>query len=93
MVVKPMVLYMKTDKIWYNYFILHTQSSEHRNYFTYVCICVFILFRTSAPAAYGSSWTRGWIQPVAACLCHSHSDNESDPHLWLIPQFMATLGS
>ena len=37
-------------------------------------------------AAYGSSQARGLIRARAAALCHSHSNMDSKPHLWPIPQ-------
>ena len=50
----------------------------------------FLLFR-AAPAAYGSSQTRGGIGAAAASLYHSHSNSRSEPRLRPAPQFMATL--
>ena len=38
-------------------------------------LLLFLLFR-SAPVAYGSSQTRGWIRAVAAGLCHSNMGSE-----------------
>ena len=40
----------------------------------------FCLFRAT-PTAYGDSQARGPIGAVAAGLCHSHRNAESEPHL------------
>ena len=40
----------------------------------------FCIFRAT-PRAYGGSQARGWIDAVAAGLCHSHSNARSEPHL------------
>ena len=42
----------------------------------FVCFCLF----RAAPTAYGSSQARSWIGPVAARLCHSHSNARSLTH-------------
>ena len=47
------------------------------------------VFRT-APVAYGSSQTRGWIGAAASSLHHSHSNARSEQCLWPTPQLMAT---
>ena len=39
--------------------------------------------------AYGSSQARGQIGAVAASLCNSHSNAESEPHLRSTPQLVA----
>ena len=41
--------------------------------------------------AYRGSQARGLIRPVAAGLCHSHSNARSKPCLLPTPQLMATL--
>ena len=52
---------------------------------------LFLLFCFLAtPVAYGSSQARGQIRAVAAGLYHSHSNTESKPCLWPIPQLPAT---
>ena len=48
----------------------------------------FFLFRAT-DTAYGCSQARGQIRAAAASLCHSHTGSE--PHLWPIPQLLATL--
>ena len=46
--------------------------------------CAFIVFVFRAePVAYGSSQAGGRIEAVASSLCHSHSNIESKPHLYL----------
>ena len=40
----------------------------------------FFLFRAT-PAAYGGFQARGPIIAVATCLCYSHSNTRSEPHL------------
>ena len=54
-----------------------------------VLFCFF--FPTAAPAAYGNSWARGWIEAIAASLHDSHSNTRSKPHLWPTPQFTPML--
>ena len=46
---------------------------------------------TPTPEAYGGSQARGQIEAVATGLLHSHSNTESEPHLWPILQLTATL--
>ena len=48
----------------------------------------FFFFLRVAPIAYGRSPTRGAIGAVVSSLCQSHSNVESEPHLWPIPQFV-----
>ena len=45
-------------------------------------LCHFWSLFTAAPAAYGSSKSRGWIRAAAADLHHSHSNIGSKPQLW-----------
>ena len=54
-----------------------------------VVYCIFCLFRAT-PTAYGGSQTRGSIRATAAGLHHSHSNEESEPHLRPTPQLTAT---
>ena len=49
----------------------------------------FFFLVAAAPAAYGSSWVRGWIRAAAASLLHSHSNMGSELHLWPMPQLVA----
>ena len=49
----------------------------------------FFLFR-AVPVTYGNSQSRGQIRAAAAGLQHSHSNVGSEPHLWPIPQLVAT---
>ena len=56
-------------------------SFIYRNTNTMVIYGLFFFFLSAAPAAYGSSQARGWIGPVAAGLCHSHSNAGSEPCL------------
>ena len=60
--------------------------------FGFFCLFVFffLLFR-AAPMAYGGFHARGKIGAVAAGLCHSHSNTESEPHLQPTPQLTAML--
>ena len=51
-----------------------------------------LLFRAT-PVANGSSQARGWIGATAASLCHSHSNEGSEPGLQPTPQLTATLDS
>ena len=44
-------------------------------YFSFVFVFVFV-FRVT-PAAYGSSWARGWIRAAAAGLRYSHNNFDS----------------
>ena len=55
----------------------------------YICMYIFMLFRTTLKA-YGGSQGRGQIRAIAAGL-HSHSNAGSDLHLQPIPQLMAML--
>ena len=59
----------------------------HVSFFVLFC---FLLFR-AAPAAYGSSQSRGFIGATAASLYHSHSNMGSEPHPQPTPQLMAAL--
>ena len=49
----------------------------------------FFVFSRAAPVAYGGSQARGLIEAVAACLCESHSNSESEPRLRPTPQLTA----
>ena len=40
--------------------------------------------------AYDSSQAKGWIGAAVAGLHHSHSNTRPEPHLWPIPQLVAT---
>ena len=40
--------------------------------------------------AYGGSQVRGLVRAVAASLCHSHSNERSEPRPLPTPQLMAT---
>ena len=53
----------------------------------------FCLFAISwaTPVAYGGSQARGRIRAVAAGLCKSHSNVESEPRLQPTPQLTAML--
>ena len=50
----------------------------------------FFLLSYRALGPYVSSQTGGLIGAVAAGLCHSHSNAESEPHLWPTPQLTET---
>ena len=56
----------------------------------YNCLFLFFFVRAT-PMAYGVSQSRGWIRSVAASLPHSHSNLESELHLWPMPQLTVTL--
>ena len=49
---------------------------------------IYYLFR-AVPTEYGDSQVRGQIEPVAASLCHSHSNTRSELHLRPAPQLTA----
>lgn len=53
--------------------------NENRNQdpFFFFIFCLFM----DMSEAYGGSWARGQIGAVAAGLCHSHGNTESEPHL------------
>ena len=57
--------------------------------FIYLFIYLFIIFSRAAPAAYGGLQARGPIGAVAASLCHSYSNAESQPCLRPTPQLTA----
>ena len=57
--------------------------------FFFVCFLGVLLFR-AAPAAYGSSQTRGRIGAIAAGLHHRHSNAESELLPRPIPQLTET---
>ena len=59
---------------------------------TIFCSMKFFLFFFSlcllfmaAPVAFGSSQARGQIRAIAACLCQSHGNARSEPHLRMTP--------
>ena len=56
--------------------------------FIYLFIYLFCLFR-AAPEAHGGSQARGQIRAIAAGLCHSHSNEGSEPCLQPTPQLTA----
>ena len=58
-------------------------------FFVCFCCCCCCLLSGAAPAAYGSSQTRGPVGATAASLHHSHSSTTSQPCLWPIPQLTA----
>ena len=49
----------------------------------------FCIFR-AAPVAYAGSQARGPIGAVATGLCHSHTNEGSEPHLQPTPQLTTT---
>ena len=53
-----------------------------------VCLLYFCFSRASFKA-YRNSQARGQLGAVAASLCHSHSNAESEPHLQPTPQLTA----
>ena len=84
-----------SHKIYWSYFLstyhfsslLNYDSTDNRWSFTldfsaFFFFFFFVFFR-AAPAAYGSSQARGWIEATAAGLHHSHSNAE--PKLCLQP--------
>ena len=50
----------------------------------------FFLFFRAAPAAYGSSQTRGCIGAAVSALCHGHGNARSELSLQPTPQLTAT---
>ena len=50
----------------------------------------FFLLLGAIPAAHGGSQARGLIRAVAAGLCQSHSNAESEPNMQPTPQLPAT---
>ena len=56
------------------------EAQEPQAYGVFFGLFVFCLFR-AAPAAHGSSQSRGQIGAAAASLLHSHSNTKSEPHL------------
>jgi len=85
---KYVISHMWNLKKWYNGTYL--QNRNRLTGFLGFIFLSFCLFR-AAPAAYGGFWTRGRIGAVAASLCHSHSNVESELHLQPIPQLIALL--
>ena len=75
-------------KFVYFFYIIHP-------IFIYLFVVVFFIFTfvfyifRPAPMACGGSQARGWIRAVAASLCHSHSNERSEPHVRTTPEFMA----
>ena len=53
--------------------------------FIYLFIYLLLSFFQGRPLSYGSSQARGRIRPVAAILCHRHSNSRSEPCLWPTP--------
>ena len=72
-------------------------SSEFSNHsptlylLTYLFIYLLFSFFRAVPTTYGSSQARGQFAAAAAGLHHSHSNEEPNPYLRLIPQLMAML--
>ena len=61
---------------------------------TFANLCIFNFFFSffrAAAVAYESSQARGRTGSAAAGLHHSHSNNRSEPHLWLMLQLAAML--
>ena len=52
---------------------------------------LFFFFFRATPVAFGSSQGRGQIRITAAGQHQSHSNTRSEPHLWHMPQLVATL--
>ena len=85
---KSLCFYVKKKKAVIKFIYLFLNKS-HFTSFIYLFIFVFLSFR-AAPAAYGSSQTRGQIGAVASGLCQNHSNVESEPHLQPTAQLTAT---
>ena len=52
-------------------------------------VSIFFFLSRATLAAYGSSWAKGGIRSVVACLHHSHSNTGSEPGLQPTPQLTA----
>ena len=50
-------------------------------YFYYIYLFIYLLFRAAAPVAYGGSQDRGQIRATAASLRHSHIHARSEAHM------------
>ena len=59
-------------------------------FFLFFFFFFFCLFR-AVPEAYGDSQARGRIGALAASLHHSHSNAQSELHLWPAPQLTSIL--
>ena len=67
-------------------------SSEFGNHSLTLYLFIYLFWRfRAAPTTYGSSQARGQFAAAAAGLHHSHSNEEPNPYLRLIPQLMAML--
>ena len=60
------------------------------NHYTMMGTPFFFLFSV-APTAYGCSQARGWMGAKAGGLYHSHSNIQSELHLWATLQLVAML--
>ena len=74
-----------------HFFKFVTKNKNNNTYLVYLFIFCLFAFSRAAPVAYGGSQARGLIRAIAARLCHSHSNNRSEPHLQPTPQLMAML--
>ena len=62
---------------------------QHSNIFNFIYLFIFPF--KAVPAAYGSSQARGRIGATAVSLCHSHSNEGSEPHLQPVLQLVVRL--
>ena len=62
--------------------LVFLKENNNDNYF------LSFIFSRATSTAYGGSKARSPIGAVAACLCQSHSNARSEPHLWPTSQLM-----
>ena len=73
--------YVESSLIMVTYFIC----------FRSILFIYLVLLFKAIPTAYGSSQATGWIGAAAVGLCHSQSNETSEPRLWPTPQLMPTI--
>ena len=56
---------------------VHLIQNRTQTSFIYFIFVYFFIFLRATPEAYGSSQARARIRPIAASLCHSHSNARS----------------
>ena len=61
-------------------------SHEGNSYNSFFVVVVLVAVSWAAPTAYGGSQAKGLIRAVAAILCQSQSNEESEPCLRPTPQ-------
>ena len=81
----------RTSKMWYIHRMECYSALKGKEILTFATIFFSFfsfVFSRAALVAYGGSLARGLIGHVAASLCHSHRNAESEPCLQPTPQLM-----